>query len=56
MTALLNAIGDPGECRACNRKLFWVTHRNGKKTPYTPEGLNHFVDCPAAKDFKGDRA
>lgn len=53
MKALLTNIGDPGKCRGCQADIFWVTHKNGKKTPYTPAGLNHFIDCPAAKQFKG---
>ncbi len=51
MRTLLTNIGDPGKCRGCSAEIFWVTHKNGKKTPYTPAGLNHFVDCPAAKQF-----
>ncbi len=53
--AILNLLynaGDPGTCRGCNALIYWITHRNGKKTPYTPAGLNHFIDCPAAKNFK----
>jgi len=52
MESLLRNIGDPGECRACHALIFWVKHRNGRKTPYTPAGLNHFVDCPAREEFK----
>lgn len=50
--ALLNNIGDAGHCRGCSAAIYWVTHKNGKKTPYTLEGLNHFADCPAAARFK----
>lgn len=52
MLALLKNVGDPGQCRGCQSPIFWVTHRNGKKAPYTPAGLNHFADCPAAGDFR----
>lgn len=52
MNRLLQSVGDKGECRGCRAVIYWVTHRNGKKVPYTPAGLNHFIDCPAAKDFK----
>jgi len=51
MKALLKNIGDPGNCRGCQAEIYWVTHKNGKKTPYTPAGLNHHVDCVAAKQF-----
>ncbi len=49
---LLNQVGDPGKCRGCGKRIFWVIHRNDKKVPYTETGLNHFADCPAAKNFK----
>lgn len=51
MIAILGNIGDPGTCRGCQVKIYWVTHKNGKKTPYTPAGLNHFVDCEARSQF-----
>lgn len=53
---LLRQVGDPGTCKGCQAPIFWVTHkRNLKPTPYTPEGLNHFADCPAAARFKRPR-
>ncbi len=52
ITALLKNIGDPGQCRGCQAPIWWVTHRNGRKTPYDADGTNHFITCPAAKDFK----
>lgn len=52
MLALLKNIGDFARCRGCNAEIYWVTHRNGKVTPYTPAGLNHFIDCPQAERFK----
>lgn len=52
MLAMLKNVGQPGICRGCPAKGYWVTHYNGKATFYTEAGLNHFVDCPAAKRFK----
>jgi hypothetical protein len=52
MKALLANIADASVCRGCGWGIEWVTHRNGKQTPYDPSGLNHFVSCPKAKDFK----
>lgn len=53
MEKLLKMIGDPGVCRGCRAQIVWVTHKNGKKTPYTWAGLNHFIfDCPDREDFK----
>ena len=49
---LLSHVGDLASCRGCGKAIFWVRHKNGKRAPYTPEGLNHFADCPQAKDFK----
>lgn len=52
LQALLKNIGDPGTCRGCQAPIHWVRHKNGKVVPYTTDGLNHFIDCPAAKNFK----
>lgn len=49
--SLLQNIGDVGACRGCQAAIYWVTHKNGKKTPYTPAGINHFIDCPARAQF-----
>lgn len=43
---LLRQVGEPSHCRYCQAPVYWVTHRNGTRTPYTMEGLNHHVDCP----------
>lgn len=42
----------PGSCKGCGQPIFWLTHANGKKVPYTPQGLNHFVNCPSRDQFK----
>ncbi len=52
MTALLKQIGQIGTCSGCNGVVIWVTHRNGTHVPYTTEGLNHFLNCPEAEQFK----
>jgi hypothetical protein len=39
-------------CKACGALLFFVRHNNGKRAPYTVDGLNHFINCPAAQQFK----
>jgi hypothetical protein len=49
---LLFKIADHSDCKGCGAKVFWLTHKNGKKAPYTEAGLNHFADCPAADRFK----
>lgn len=51
MRALLHQIGEPDKCRGCEAPILWVRHLNGRKTPYTPAGLNHFVDCPQSERF-----
>lgn len=40
------------QCRGCGRTIWFVTHANGKRTPYTDELLNHFLDCSAAELFR----
>ena len=49
---LFGLIGSKAACRGCGREICWIKHSNGKKAPYTFEALNHFIDCPNAKDFK----
>lgn len=52
VSRLLAQIGDHGQCRGCGANIFWVIHKNGKRVPYTHQALNHFADCPKAKEFK----
>ena len=49
---MLNQTGTESKCKGCGARIWWVEHRNGKRAPYTETGLNHFIDCPKAKDFK----
>lgn len=49
---LLSAAGDRARCRGCGQEIFWLTHRNGKKAPYDPDGANHFSSCKRADDFR----
>jgi hypothetical protein len=51
MRSLLEKVGETGTCRGCNAPIFWVRHSNGKNVPYTPSGLNHFIDCEAREKF-----
>lgn len=51
MVDLLLRIGAPAKCRGCNVQIVWLTHLNGKKAPYTLNGLNHFIDCPVRDRF-----
>lgn len=39
-------------CMACGEPLFFVQHASGKLTPYTRDGLNHFITCPQAERFR----
>lgn len=48
----LEHLGAPARCRGCNREIWWVTHANGKRAPYTEEALNHFIDCPERDSFR----
>lgn len=50
--ALLRNVGEEGSCKGCQAPIYWVVHRNGKRAPYTVDGLNHFADCPAANLFR----
>ena len=39
-------------CKACHATIYFVRHRNRSLAPYTLDGLNHFLTCPDAKEFK----
>ena len=52
MRSLLDKIGDRSACAACQAEIYFVRHANGKNAPYTPAGLNHFINCPMAGQFK----
>lgn len=50
---LLSLVGSQGKCKGCGAEIWWVPHlANGTRAPYTAEGLNHFIDCPDAAQFK----
>jgi len=53
MLWVLEHVGKKGTCDGpnCRAAIYWVTHTNGRQTPYTEAGLNHFVDCPARDQF-----
>ena len=48
---LLNRIGNYTKCPACKKEMWWVTHKNGKKAPYSVEAVVHFKECTAAEGF-----
>lgn len=42
---LLNRISDYRKCPACGTEVWWVTHKNRKRAPYTLEARVHLQDC-----------
>lgn len=57
MSNLLQAIAvEVRPCRAFQTQLAMVMHRNGKLTPYTMDGTNHFINCPRADEFRRRKA
>jgi hypothetical protein len=51
---LLEKVADiTRQCRACGETIYFVRHRvSGRLAPYTREAINHFANCPGAKQFK----
>jgi hypothetical protein len=50
---LYRALGfDEGNCRSCGKHIWWVVTKNGKRAPYTVDGISHFADCPHAKKHR----
>jgi hypothetical protein len=48
---LLNRLGNYTKCPACQTEMWWITHKNGKKAPYTVDAVVHFNECKAAEGF-----
>lgn len=52
---LLKQLGDPGRCRGCAAKIYWVVSKRsktGRPSPYDPDGISHFATCPQAAAFR----
>ena len=49
---LLVNIADGDFCTGCRRQIFWLIHKNGVRTPYDPDGTNHFATCEKREQFK----
>ena len=52
LSSLVMRVGQMGFCSACGAGVYWITHLNGKRAPYTQAGFNHFIDCPRAEQFR----
>ena len=46
---------DAGTCSKCGRDIWWVVTVNGKRNPYTDDGISHFADCKQAGTFRKPR-
>jgi hypothetical protein len=53
---LLNALATAAACKGCGAPIWWLRHKNGRLAPYTAAGINHFIDCPNAAEFRAKRA
>lgn len=45
---LLWHVGERSACRGpnCKQEIVFMLHRNGKLTPYNPDGTSHYTTCP----------
>jgi len=50
--AMLNMIAGKCNCKKCNKPIWFIKSKNNVFMPITEDGINHFADCPYAKDFK----
>lgn len=55
--SLMTNVGKLGICKGCAQPIRWITHRNGKETPYDAEGketvgVNHWITCPRREMLK----
>lgn len=53
LTQLLSRVGQANICSGpnCGARVWWITHANGKKAPYDPDGTPHFATCPDSSQF-----
>lgn len=57
MATILNLVAEEiRPCKSCAIQLAFVRHRNGKVAPYTLDGINHFINCPAAEEYRRKKA
>lgn len=51
---LLRNLGfKESQCKGCGLDIWWAPMaKSGKLAPITQQALNHFADCPKARDFK----
>lgn len=50
--SLMMRIGYREDCpRGCGKTVYTLVHQNGKKVPYTEDGVNHLIECPIP-DFR----
>jgi len=50
--AMLNMITSECKCKKCDAPIWFIKSKNNVFMPITEDGLNHFADCSAAKDFR----
>jgi hypothetical protein len=55
-TLLMLVAEEVRPCKACGVQLAFVRHHNGRLAPYTIDGVNHFIACPKAEDFRKQKA
>ncbi len=39
-------------CKRCGAALYFLRHSTGNLVPYTEDGINHFLNCPQAAEFR----
>lgn len=52
---MLQIIGTPAKCKACDLPIYWVATRRDAWLPYTANGEPHFSDCPEADKLRKPR-
>lgn len=57
MSTLLQLIAEQiRPCKACGEQLAFVRHRNNQLAPYNLDGINHFITCVKADEFRKQKA
>jgi hypothetical protein len=49
---LLRNVAESAFCKGCHQQVWWLIHRNGKRTPYDCDAKPHFATCSEREQFK----
>jgi hypothetical protein len=49
VATLVHSAGRQDVCKRCRAMVYWITHRNGRPSPYNVDGTRHLANCQTSK-------